>query len=364
MRKALLCISFSLMGLTMCFAAPRYPIYVGERSEPAEGSEFEGQIIGLYPELKDYAKKPSPVLTEKDHLSRLQKAAQHIAQRTWPVVSADGKMSLPGILIAGRGLNCGGDEVFNIHLVSQDSVEQIHVFVYGMYFGAFFHKYPKTAFEYMANLALNPDVTTLDVLHLSASIGSFPSFRTWDQGPKKSDWDKLYTSPNSCYRLIALNYLSAVPHSPSEQIALYRECLFGSCSFLENRAIFGIRLTEDSRAEVAQLLEDYAASNPLIDDNSGPTLRNAVPHLRDGALKQARLIREKIATSGEQGPNGWGTASPEDSIPTAAKKPLAPAALPAPLPDQQRFLAAWWLLVIILLLLGGRLWKNLQKPGD
>lgn len=106
----------------------------------------------------------------------------------------------------------------------------------------------------------------------------------------KSSWNKLRQSKNSMLRMIALSNFKAFEHSPSELLALYKECMFNSCSFLEIRALEAIRTKKDFRTEVAQILKEYLDSGPVENDGTVPNTKVAFQNPIEAANVLLKII--------------------------------------------------------------------------
>lgn len=163
-------------------------------------------------------------------------------------------------------------------------------------------QHPQRAFEIMVEKAKSPAVASLDVLTVTASIGSFPGGRALNAAPSKADWAALIQSANPCYRFLGLEYFDAVPQSPDELLSLYRQCLFGACSYMEDRALTAINRHEDYREAVAKLLEEYAASNPVMDGGTMSKIRDLYRDRVKASAEIVKRIREHIAKHGEKPP--------------------------------------------------------------
>ncbi|MBL9118275.1 MAG: hypothetical protein JNJ83_24935 [Verrucomicrobiaceae bacterium] len=134
-----------------------------------------------------------------------------------------------------------------------------------------------------------PDtVSLIDMLRLQ-SVMSAPPGRRYPI--TRELWNTLHTSSNPVYRFIALEKFDSVEQTPAELLALYRECLFGACTYLEDRALEAIRSHNDFREEVANLLEEYLATNPPTNDGTFSGLRSAFDNPREGAKQVIEMIR-------------------------------------------------------------------------
>ena len=160
---------------------------------------------------------------------------------------------------------------------------------YAWQWGGFIHLSSQAAFDLMVDRIGESEVNSIDILRLAGALG-------YTMGAKlrspltKAAWERLHTAVNPVYRFIALEKLDSVEQTPSELLALYRECLLGSCSYLEARALSAIMHNQDYREEVAILLEEYKASNPPENDGTLPS-RKDVKSLMDGADRLIKLIR-------------------------------------------------------------------------
>jgi len=138
----------------------------------------------------------------------------------------------------------------------------------------------------------------------------------------KSVWSKLHKSKNPIYRLMALDKCDAVEQSPSELLALYKECLFGSCSYLEIRALESILRARDYRPEVAQLINEYLASNPLQNDGTVPNIRVLFQSPLEGAREALKLINEYLAAPPPKHLNSNAKIEINRSASTTVSKPI------------------------------------------
>jgi hypothetical protein len=224
-------------------------------------------------------------------LELLTRAEKIVPQRIWQMDQPQGRMMLPSVLAGnGHGLICGFDTWYAISLLATDSESFKSMSRYAWLWQRFIDTKPQVAFELMATRAHNVEITTIDILRLQGALSYWPGGKL--QAPLSKDaWQKLYRATNPVYRLIALEKFDSVEQSPAELLALYRECLFGACSYLEVRALEAITRNKDFREEVAKLLEEYIASNPLANDGTMPGLRNNFPNLIEGAKRVIAAIR-------------------------------------------------------------------------
>lgn len=100
-------------------------------------------------------------------------------------------------------------------------------------------------------------------------------------------------------RLPLTHYL-AVQQTPEELLGIYKACLLGGCTYLEHAALLGIRAEADFRTPVADILEAYAATNPVINDGTAPGFYNQFgdQDLGVAAMDLAKTIREHVKQHG------------------------------------------------------------------
>ena len=278
------------------------------------------------------------------HLKNLKRLEAEIPSAVWDPVSPDGQMSLPSVMANnGRGMASGADSFYAIPLLAPDQEAVVPLTQYAYLWQSLLQHRPEVAFAEMAKAAKTSATSTRDVIRAYAALGYEPGASIPTTSPTKADWNRLYKSTNPAYQLIALEKFNLVEQSPQELLALYRKCLFEGCSYLEVRALYAIKRNQDSREEVAKLLDEYANLPPLQDDGTLPTLRNDFRNLPEDAKSLAKRIREELVAQGPQPtkPNtlpsvqATQTNPPpapkeEQSPPPPTEKPTPPAETPEP----------------------------------
>lgn len=278
----------------------------------------------------------------------------------WSMDAPVGRMQLPKVIANnGDGFMSGMDSGWEVGLLAENEASAVSMISYAWLWELAFAVNPQHAFELLASRSNVSSVTTADILDLQVALGYWPG-SILETAPSKEVWKRLHESPNPVYRLIALEKFDSVPQSPSDLLALYRECLFGACSYLEVRALEAITKKHDFRPEVLALLEEYVASNPVKDDGTLPKLRNNFPNVAQGAMAVIATIRDQTQT--EATPKR-SDADPfaRSANPTQAKKSNAPkpATPDAPYePTSQRTLV-WLLMVIVGMVVA--VWVFLRK---
>lgn len=362
LRSGLFLILFGL-ALPLARGGPQYPVFTGEVMSPDSSPNFDQQLLEAYPLLQQIAKPGNNAIVPSSQIeSQLRKAATLVNARTWPVVRADGKMPLPQVLISEAGINGGLVNSFRVDALSAQQ-DQAHLMAYAFLWTTLLDQHPQRSFEIMAEKARSSAVTSLDVLTVTASIGSFPGGRALSAAPSKTDWAALIQSANPCYRFLGLEYFDSVPQTPDELLSLYRQCLFGACSYMEARALTAINRRKDYREAVAKLLEEYAASNPVMDDGTTSKIRDLYRDRFKASAEIVQRIREHIAKHGEK-------PLTNDSADQAASKsmsslpvvqPPAPKKAreekPASPPSEEPTSSTPWSIIVVLIVVAlGLLW--------
>jgi hypothetical protein len=264
----------------------------------------------------------------------LEGLENNIPARHWPIAAPNDRMPLPKVIANnGHGLNCGLDDFYGIPLLAEDKSSLIALGQYAWCWQLLWESRPSAAFELLSRDSTNRVPTSTDVVRLYAALGYWPGSKL--QGAVSKDaWTQLHRSSNAVNRLIALEKFDSVEQSPAELLALYRECLFGACSYLEVRALEAITRNKDFREEVAKLLEEYVASNPPPNDGTLPGLRNNFPNLVEGAKRVIAAIHNtdqpSVPSSPQVDPFAQNTATPKPppvvrhQPPTQTPEPKAP----------------------------------------
>lgn len=190
--------------------------------------------------------------------------------KIWDKAGAIGRMDMPKITIQQDFWFCGTWLPFYF---PDDSIDtNIKYSLYRYSWRLAMRGLPQQTFSLMAADAARADVKTSDLLRLSAALG----YQVTKQNggvdmvgsPFKADWQALYNSSNPCYRIIAFEYYDKVGLTPQELLSVYEAALFHSCSYVEMRILAGIKMNHDYRLEVKQLLQQYLAGNPLLNDGT------------------------------------------------------------------------------------------------
>lgn len=259
-----------------------YPII----TEPS-GKDFERLMEGLA--LQPLVETKGPQIAVE--IRRYEAA---VVTKEWPVSSPRGRMTLPVIVITrASGILPFFDADIRLDRMAQNDSDKMAILRYAISWNALLSAYPNSAFQEMVERSRSKEVNTIDILRLHLAIGGWPGERLQQDREKltKSSWEIIHASKHPCYRFIALEKLDSVEQSPAELLALYRECLFGACSYLEARAFEAITSNKDFREDVAKLLEEYIATSPPANDGTLPSLRNKFPHLIKGAEGIIAIIR-------------------------------------------------------------------------
>ena len=346
----------------------RFPLFQGEVKMEINQKVFESELLSSYPLLKKLSQPGANAIIPAEEIeTQLRRAASFIAPQVWPVVAADGKMALPQVLIQENGIVGGLDSLFRVEALSASVKEQSPLVAYALLWGALLDQHPQRAFALMAERATAETVSTIDVLHLTASIDQSPGSRRLNVSPNKADWEALHQSKNPCYRFLALEFFDSVPQSPDDLLWLYRECLFGACGYMEGRALQAIHRNEDYREAVAKLLEEYVASNPTPNDGTIPRIRDHYYDRIRNSKEFVTRIREYIAKNGEKMPTAFSPTEPDSTQPAntgnaadrSPKKPqtIADAVRPAPAETSR----LWIVTVGAVIAAVGLLWLLLKK---
>lgn len=287
-------------------------------------------------------------------LELLTTAEKAVPQQTWQTDQPQDRMMLPSVIAGnGRGLICGFDTWYAIPLLATDGESFKSMSHYAWLWQSFIDTKPQAAFELMATRANSVEITTIDILRLQGALSYWPGGKL--QAPLSKDaWQKLHSAANPVYRLIALEKFDSVEQSPAELLALYRECLFGACSYLEVRALEAITRNKDFREEVARLLEEYIASNPLTNDGTLPSLRNNFPNLVEGANRVIATIRntEKQATTTSPSIDPFAQAAPPSKTPPVIYSPATKQAADSKMStevvtDNDQQMNDWWMYALV-----------------
>ena len=299
-------------------------------------------------------------------LELLARAEKIVPQRIWQMDHPQGRMMLPTVLAGnGRGLICGLDAWYAISLLATDSEAFKTMSRYAWLWQPFIDTKPQAAFELMAIRANSVEVTTIDILRLQGALSYWPGGKL--QAPLSKDaWQKLHRAANPVYRLIALEKFDSVEQSPAELLALYRECLFGACSYLEVRALEAITRNKDFREEVAKLLEEYIASNPPANDGTMPGLRNNFPNLIEGATRVIATIRntDKPAAPSSPQSDPFAQTTPTPKPPPVVQPPApkkAPEAKTVTPSEEPTSPTPWSIIVVLIVAALGLLWLLLKN---
>lgn len=312
--------------------------------------------IGSGEELQSWMRENGSWLAKQAQVYR-----QPLEHREWPLAKPEGRMPLPSVIAnRGGGLVSGIDGVWSIDSLADDAESVAAIVKYGFFFQTVFENAPSLAVSW--RIAHGGDAfTTADIVEMQSALGYWPGGKLTAPLPK-SDWQALHQSANPLNRFIALEKFDSVEQSPAELLALYRECLFGACSYLEVRALEAITRNEDFREEVAKLLEEYIASNPPANDGTLPGLRNNFPNLIEGAKRVIAAIRNTdqpaAPTSPQVDPFAQTTSTPKPLPlvqPPAPKKALE--AKPASTQSEEPTSSTPWSVVAVLIVAAtGLLW--------
>ncbi len=289
--------------------AGTYPINRGAKSVDTDAISRDDQFQEM---LRAIA---SPKSAERAVLigSKLTELEQCLSPAPLEMVTAPGRLALPRVLVDGVEAFAGGLDSLDFWAsVAFDASEAARAMACMLGEGAMSSLEGLKRFRERAS---DPRPAMIDLIRLQAHITSPPA-GALIPGIAKSDWDFLHNSPNPCYRILALQIYDSVEQTPSDLLALYRECLFGGCSYFEVRALAAIQFHEDYREDVAKLLETYAATNP-IDDGTLSGLRSPFADLESGARNLAATIRAALANqpTGRKAEGSGGSSV----IPTGSK---------------------------------------------
>jgi hypothetical protein len=311
------------------------------------------------PELQLWVQQNRQWMSEQVAVFRAE-----VPSRTWPMVQVANRLPLPSVLAnGGGGLVPGIDRMWSVHNLADDTKSALAIIRYGMFWQMVFENDPASAVSLLNAKASGGQATTSDVVELQSALAYWPGGKL--TAPLlKSDWQALHQSANPLNRFIALEKFDSVEQSPTELLALYRECLFGACSYLEVRALEAITRNKDFREEVAKLLEEYIASNPPANDGTLPGLRNNFPNLIDGAKRVIATIRNTevpvAPTSPQSDPFAQSTPTPK---PPPMVQPPAPKNAPAAKPattSEEPSSSSWFVWAVVIIAATGLLWLLLK----
>jgi hypothetical protein len=326
------------------------------------GNLTESQSLGQHVRwITEYTlHSPQFNLLLKKHIQELEETIQ---RQPVSVVTAVGRMPLPDVLPHTHGAFSGGfDAEPLLEQVSLNGEDGGRMLAYVL----LLEKMGGLAlFGHISGAAKKNTVDIIDVLRLQGLISSPPGGKLLPP-PTLQQWAELHQSANPVYRFIALEKFDSVEQSPEDLLALYRECLFGACSYLEVRALEAITRNKDFREEVAKLLEEYIASNPPANDGTLPGLRNNFPNLIEGAKRVIATIRntEKPAapSSPQSDPFAQTTPAPKPPPVVQPPTPKAPEAKPTTsTPSEEPTSSTPWSIIVVLIVAAvGLLWLLLK----
>ena len=211
-------------------------------------------------------------------LQTLNKYLPEPDSQDWPIVSPEGRMPLPRFLIQ-REIWSADVWVFQYYPGVSDT-ENKRRYCYSRAWWYFSHYYAEAALAMMAKDAARETVSTTDILRWAGSRNYWPGDKLGQLSgvplSEKKTWQILHSSKNPCYRLIALEYFDSVNQTPEEVLQLYRECLFHTCSYMEERAMNKMFFDPVCRPEeILALLREYLDSKPLENDGTRGGHRSA-----------------------------------------------------------------------------------------
>ena len=319
------------LTVAMTSGQSKYSIYPVSNYLDNSKQNFWDSFYEKYPqavEILDAAGKSPPAAALL--VEELQKMEKEIPHKTWPNVRAANKMPLPAPLVTKGGIAAFFNFDHFVGIYANDIEAQEKLLLYGIRWGSLARSYPGVAFHLMKNDAGRAEVSTIDIVRLTALIvDDNPGGAGLEEKVDRLDWQALHDSANPCYRFLALEYMNAIKPSPAELLQLYRECLFGSCSRLEFGAIMNMRMINDNRIEVAKLIEEYAKSKPVSNDGTLSSWGRPMGNAEEGAVILANIMREYIATFGESQPY---SAYPEEVASGRWHPSASSYVVPAPTP--------------------------------
>lgn len=289
-----------LFTATVC-GQSKYPAYPIPSNIDENPRDYLEEMLTKHPLLSKMAESDSKHRPSATTLiDELRKIERKIPSKKWPNVFAAGKMPLPAPLIT----NSGFTEFFDFigyrngtAIFSPDQQTRERLAIYGTLWHMLIQTHTREAFRIMKQGAGHAKATTIDIIRLLASVDDWGGVYL-EGKPDKADWLALHDSPNPCYRFLSLQYFRVVDQSPEELAQLYRECLFGGCTYLEVSALRSIRRNwdggvvksiGDGGVEVAKLLYSYGKLKPFSNDG---TLSGYLPNTGDWgkfAVREARL---------------------------------------------------------------------------
>ena len=302
----------------------------------------------------------SQATTQSGKLAKLDEIEQSLGGEPLPLVSALGRMDLPKALVDGEDAFLGGLDSASFWQGIASTTDEASLLMSGI---MIYKAMPSAlSFSRMKARAATANSTLVDLLRLQAFISAPPGAKLAGS-PSRADWEALHKSTNPCYRLIALETFDSVEQGPSELLALYRECLFGACSFLEVRALAAIKNNNDCREEVAKMLDEYAATNPA-NDGTLPGLRNPFREPGTSAKELAVAVRATLrsvsASAGAASPSTT-SPTPTPTVITAPKQADATKSAPMLANNAPPESTPWSIVVVLIAAAVGLLWLVLKR---
>lgn len=353
MRAFPLLIGLGLVFIVNPCEAGSYP------SAPSTPKTSIADVYGsqLYREVA--AMLDSPTTTSSNKIAKLDKIERSLSSEPLPLVSAPERMSLPKALVDGEDAFLGGLDSASFWQSIASTPDEASMLMSGIMIYKTLP--PSLSLARMKERAAIANSTLLDLLRLQAFVSAPPGAKLTSP-PSKADWEALHKSSNPCYRLIALEVFDSVEQSPGELLSLYRECLFGACSFLEARALAAIQSNKDNRAEVAQLLEQYASTKP-VNDGTLPGLRNPFRDPGHSAKELAVAIRAAINSGDTQASRPQVTAEPKTTVgqPSSQGQNRSARGQAQPLGSDETRSTLGTIVVVMIAVALGALWLLLKR---
>ncbi len=261
-------------------AAEVYPIHSGRYPVPpapafklADGvlliGPFESAVGGLIGENTPESDKTAVLARAA---VRFEERLTKEAKRNWEVVSPQGRMPLPAVVIhpnrhqLEHALDCS----FFVDVLESNQNEQADLFSFGLFWSAWLGRDPGAVFSRLAQQSQDSAmVSSIDVVQMLATAADTHAYNS-SRRVSAGDWRALRLSSHPCKTFIALASWHLADLPVSERLQACRDSLFGACSFLEARTLSRMRDPGCHSEAMQALVREYLASSPVPNDHTLP----------------------------------------------------------------------------------------------